>query len=225
MPEKLLGSGFDWSLVDQFKKMLKTQPKLVTQLVMEWLKSKGVVTKQTQPVFTLISEQISDNPDAVEYIFSFVDSLEVFFKAESGKRFLRIIPALMTADSETALELFAREADYNQEAFFNLLKNDDMANHFLKKVSRFFIGTFQWCKAAMDDNLKFAIFNGMLISNGFPAVDRRNLMKSTIAIIEKGMKLFTTVRYDGNLYREVKHSSTEFENSKICTSNSTISPN
>ena len=60
----------------------------------------------------------------------------------------------MTADTETALELFAREADYNQEAFFNLLKNTDMANAFSKSVARALIGTFQWAQEQLDDSLR-----------------------------------------------------------------------
>ena len=211
MPNDLLSAGFDWKYVEQLKTMLRNDPKPMVGILSAFLKSKGYLTKQTEPVYNLMSEQLVNNKDVLEYILSFVDSLESFFKAESGKRIINIIPQLLTADSETALELFAREADYNQEAFFNLLKNGDLAGQFLKQMARLFITSFKMARDALDDNLKFAIINGMLISNNFPAVDKRNLLKSCLAIFEKGFKLVTTSRYELNLYKEVKVVTDEFE--------------
>ncbi len=207
----LLTAGFDWGYVEQLKKGLKENPKPLVQAFVGFIQSKGYVSKEMQPMVQLVSAQLMANPEYMEYVVSVMDSFETFFKSESGQRIFKLIPALMTADSETALELFSREAEYNQEAFFNLLANGDLAERFLKSVARWLISAFNWAKKASEDEIKLAIFNGMLISNNFPIYNRRQPLKSGVAIVEKLMKLFTVHRVETNLYQEVKAVADDFE--------------
>ena len=211
IPTKLMGSGIQWKLVEEFKKLLQTNPSMVVNQVIGFLKSKEYLSKETLPIVTMVANELGNNKDVVTFFVSFIDQLEAFFKSESGKRIMNIFPQLLEADTETAMELFAQEADYNQEAFFNLIQNNDMANHFIKSVARFLLSSYRMARDALNDNLKFAVLNGMLISNNFPPVDRRNLLKSVTGIIEKGMRFFTTSKTELNLYQEVKVVTDEFE--------------
>ena len=210
MPTKLF-AAVQSTFFDEMKKNLKSNPMMVYKMVLGYLKNFGLIGKETSPMVTLVAEQILAHPEVADYGVSFIESLEMFMKSESGKRFYAIIPQLMEVDSETALEIFAREADYNQEAFFGLLSNSDVASKFLKSVAKLIISGCSMAKEALADNMKFAMANGFLISNKFPALDRRNLMKSSIGIMEKGLKMFTTYRLDFDLYKEVKTFTDAFE--------------
>ena len=59
---------------------------------------------------------------------------------------------------------------------------------------------------------RMAVVNGMLISNDFPAIERRNLLKSIVAIGVKLSKYFTTYRLEKeDIYGEAKKLKDEFE--------------
>jgi hypothetical protein len=118
---------------------------------------------------------------------------------------------LYYADSETAMELLAREADFHQEYFFNLVKNTDVAEGFLRNVARFFISGFSYFKTYLDDEMKFAMINGVLLANKFPPIDKRNMLKTTVRLVEKLLKLFTSAKDEMNLYQEAKVAADEFE--------------
>lgn len=209
-PANVIASSLDWKYIEDLKRKLKKDPKPFINLLAQFLTSKGILTPDTRLMFDLVSTQLLDNDFVLEYFLSIFDSLDNYFKTESGKRIIKILPQIMTADTATSLELFAREADYNQEAFFNLLKNGDMALMFLKQTSRFLISTVDMAKKALDDNVKFAIINGMLISNNFQPIDRGNLLKTVLKNIDKLIKLFAPdIPID--ISSDVKSLSDEFE--------------
>jgi hypothetical protein len=70
--------------------------------------------RDTPPMVNMVVEQLMHNPDVAEYGITFIDWAETFFKSESGKRINGMLPKLLEADSEEALEMFTKEADYNQ---------------------------------------------------------------------------------------------------------------
>lgn len=207
----LFAPGFDWSYITMIKKGIRDNPELVLQTVATYLQSSGWLSKDMIPMSQMAVKYLTTNPEYLEYIITSIDYAENFFESESGKRMVKVAPQLMTASTEEALEIFAREADYNQEAFFNLMANGDVAEGFMKQVARFFINSFQWAKKMLDDDLKFALMNGMLISNKFPPINRKNLLKSFVDLAEKLIRLFTTYRAETNLYQEVKVIADEFE--------------
>ena len=207
----LFSLGFDWKYITMIKQGIKDNPKIVLQTVLSYLKGSGWVSKDMMPMAQMTVNYLTDNPEYLDYLITGIDYAENFFESESGKRIVKLIPRLMTASTEEALELFTREADYNQEAFFNLMANGDVAETFLRQVARFFIKCFAYAKQALDDDLKFAIMNGMLISNKFPPVNRKNLLKSSVDILEKLIRTFTVYRAETNLYQQIKVVTDEFE--------------
>ena len=211
MDGTLLSPGFDWTYVKMIKQGMKDNPTIVLQTVLGYLQGSGWVSKDMMPMAQMMVKHLASNPDYLDYILTGIDYMENFFESESGKRIVNIIPKLMTASTEEALELFTREADYNQEAFFNMMANGDIAETFLRQMARFFIKCFAYAKQALDDDLKFAIMNGMLISNKFPPLNRKNLLKSCVELVEKVIRLFTVYRMETDLYQEVKLVTDEFE--------------
>ena len=205
--------GLNWEMVEGFKKKLMQNPKAIIDDIGRIAADSGFLSKDTIPIITMMATEMMQNPTAIEYGVSFLNQVEAFMSSDSGVRMVGLLPALLTADPQGAVDLFAKEADFNKDALFSLLQNGDMANEFLKSVAKMMITTFQWAKEMLDDNLKFAIMNGVLISNEFPPINKKKLLKSSTAIIEKGIKLFIAADFDMNLYKEVRKITDEFEKS------------
>jgi len=210
-PSSSTDLGVDFSWMDPLKRMLVDNPKAVAKMFMELVKGKKLVSEEFLPVLNLVTNTVADNPEYVQYVLSFAESAEQFFRSEGGQRLFRIMPQLYNADAETAMELLATEADYHQEYFFNLVKNTDVAEGFLRSVAKFFIGGFGTAKAYMEDDMKFAVVNGMLMANKFPPIDKRNWLKSGTKIFEKILRLFTSSKEETNVYQEAKIAADEFE--------------
>ena len=77
----------------------------------------------------------SQEPEYLSYFFSAYDYVERFASTESGRRVLRLAPRLAAADADEAVGLLKREADFNQEVFFGLMANGDLAETMLKKTA------------------------------------------------------------------------------------------
>jgi hypothetical protein len=204
-------SGLSWQYFEDMRETLKKNPrKAVTQLV-QYTQDNGWLGKDTPPMVSIMIEQLIQNPEVAEYGITAIDYAETFFKSESGRRVNAMMPALMDANTEEAMEMFTKEADYNQEAFFNLIDNGDVANGFLKSVAKYVVMGNTFVQDSLKDNMKFAMVNGFLISNKMPVIDRRNIIKSTCQIVDRGIKLFTPWQGDFNFWPYISDFMEEFE--------------
>lgn len=207
-----LSEIMQWKHLQDLRDALTADPKGVADLCISYLKSHNIITPDLEPMAILATEALISNPDVITNALAFIDNLEMGLRSESGKRLIALVPEVMESDTERALELFAMEADYNQEAFFNLIGNNDMAQHFFRQVARFLIGAYELGKQALNDNMKLAIANGLLISNNFPALNKRHLLQSVVKILEKLLSYFTVSRVEEwNMHDRALKFKQEFE--------------
>ncbi len=170
---KIFGSsGLQWQYFEDMRTMLKKSPKKAMDKLMRYAKEAGMMSKDTPPMVAMVMEQLVQNPEVAEYGITAIDWAETFFKSESGRRINGMLPSLMEADTEAAMEMFSKEADYNQEMFFKMIDNSDVADGFLKSVAKYVVMANTWVREALADNMKFAMANGFLVSNKMPVIDR-----------------------------------------------------
>jgi len=193
-PNSHVIADFDWKLVDTLKKGLRNNPKPLLGLASTFLKGKGILDDDTMPLANTVMDFLSGNEAMREGAFSLVESLESFFKAESGVRMLRVLPKLLNSDVEEAVRLVDREAEYNQDVFFNLLRNDDLAEQMLRKAANLIVSLFGFASRSLQDDLRLAVMNGMLVSYGLPGYSRRDPIGSFSKFAERLLLLTTTTR-------------------------------
>ena len=170
---KIFGeNGVQWQYFEDMRNMLRTNPRKAMYKVMEVAKDYNLMGKESSPMVAMVVEQMIANPDVAEYGITAIDWAETFFKSESGKRINGMLPNLMEANTEEAMQMFSKEADFNQDAFFALMDKTDVADGFLKNVARYVVMANTWVREAMADNMKFAMVNGFLVSNKMPVMDR-----------------------------------------------------
>jgi len=209
---KIFGeSGVQWQYFEDMRTMLRTNPRKAMYKVMEVAKDYGLMGRDTPPMVAMVVEQMIANPDVAEYGITFIDWAETFFKSESGKRINGMLPNLMEANTEEAMQMFSKEADFNQEAFFALMDKTDVADGFLKQVAKYVVMANTWVREAMADNMKFAMVNGFLVSNKMPVIDRRNIIKSVCQIVDKGINLYSPWSGNYNFWPTIKEFIDEFE--------------
>ena len=222
---KIFGeSGVQWQYFEDMRTMLRKNPRKAMYKVMEVAKDYNLMGKDSSPMVAMVVEQMIANPDVAEYGITFIDWAETFFKSESGKRINGMLPNLMEANTEEAMQMFSKEADFNQEAFFALMDKTDVADGFLKNVAKYVVMANTWVREAVADNMKFAMVNGFLVSNKMPVIDRsvsisssskfarctfdiscrRNIIKSVCQIVDRGVNLYSPWSGNYNFWPTIK---------------------
>ncbi len=212
-PKKVEENGVD-GYVRYFSKLrsvLEANPGAALQTGLAYLHGRGWISRDVMPIAQMLAGYLEGAPDKIEYLASALDYFEKFVGTESGRRALRAVPKLATASADEALEIFKHEADFNQEIFFSLMANSDLAENFLKKVARRLINGIQYCRSLLEDDLKFAILNSVFISNNVPPLNRRNLLKSSMDTFEKLTHKYTPFIETTNYYESVRALQEEIE--------------
>jgi len=206
-------NGVQWQYFEDMRNMLRKNPRKAMYKVMEVMRDYNLMGKESSqsPMVAMVVEQLVHNPDVAEYGITAIDWAETFFKSESGKRINGMLPNLVEANSEEAMQMFSKEADFNQEAFFALMDKTDVADGFLKNVAHYVVMANTWVREAMADNMKFAMANGFLVSNKMPVIDRRNIIKSACQIIDRGVNLYSPWSGNYNFWPTIKAFMDEFE--------------
>jgi len=209
---KLFGdNGVQWQYFEDMRNMLRKNPRKAMYKVMEVAKDYNLMGKESSPMVAMVVEQMIANPDVAEYGITAIDWAEKFLSSESGKRINGMLPNLMEANTEEAMQMFSKEADFNQEAFFSLMDKTDVADGFLKNVAHYVVMANTWVRDAMADNMKFAMANGFLVSNKMPVMDRRNIIRSACQIIDRGVNLYSPWSGNYNFWPTIKAFIDEFE--------------
>jgi len=131
--------------------------------------------------------------DSVGTVFKYA---EVFMKSESGKRLMRVMPKIMnTKDLDTFLELVHEEAEWNWAQVFDNFENTDYKEKILSQTSEYLVYFYEYYENPPKSLKKVPVLvNGFLMTNGIPTFDMKKPEQSIIAIANKGIKLFTTVK-------------------------------
>jgi len=129
----------------------------------------------------------------MDQIYKYAD---VFIKSESGKRLLKVLPKMTQAtDIESFLELVHEEAEWNWGQVFDNFENSDYKEKILEQTAAFIVSYYEYFEKPPKSLAKVpALINGFLLSNGMPTYDSKNPQTSIIAIINKGVRLFSTIK-------------------------------
>jgi hypothetical protein len=201
----------DWAYLEMVRNMLQNNPRGAVEIVLSFLKKYDIISDKSTPIVMMVTEQMLEHNIVTSAGLAIVDNFETFFKSESGRRFYKVIPRMLSASPDEMVEILSKEADYNQAAFFNQLESSDVAKYFVRSIAQMLLSGYNLLRESLDDSLKFAVINGMLVSNNFPPISKRNLLKSVLAIIEKASTFVTAPGESFKLQNHANDMIEEFE--------------
>jgi len=127
-------------------------------------------------------------------------------ESTSGQRLLRLAPQLMgVRDMQSLMEILGKEVEYNWRLFFTKLVNSNYKDEFVIKISEASVRVYEYFKnppKSSPVNQLPLILNGFLISYNLPAFDSKAPAKSVAAVLNKALKLFSTLKFDVAPYVE-----------------------
>eukprot|EP00088_Acartia_fossae_P038116 TRINITY_DN3941_c0_g1_i3.p1 TRINITY_DN3941_c0_g1~~TRINITY_DN3941_c0_g1_i3.p1 ORF type:complete len:581 (+),score=127.84 TRINITY_DN3941_c0_g1_i3:81-1823(+) len=131
--------------------------------------------------------------DSIGLVFKYAD---IFMKSESGQRLVKVLPKIANAnDLDAFLELVHEEAEWNWAQVFDNFQNSDYKEKILEQASEYIVYGYEYFENPPKQLKKVPVLiNGFLMSNGIPTFDSKKPEQSVIGIINKGLKLFTTVK-------------------------------
>jgi len=191
-----------------FNSMLSLLPQLIESGNYKDILSKMIFGYLDQSPYGPIIKNMYDNFINSDQGKSTMDSVyyyvEMLAKSESGRRLVNILPKLMvTKDLETFLEIVHVEAEYNWAQVFENIENADYKEKTLEQLADYLVSAYNFVKKPPPSSMmaRAPIFlNGFLISKGIPAFDSKRPTESLTAIINKCIKLFSTVKLDVTPY-------------------------
>jgi len=127
-------------------------------------------------------------------------------ESNSGQRLLRLAPQLMgLKDMQSLMEILGKEVEYNWRLFFTKIVNSNYKAQFVNTISEGSVKTYEYFKNPPKNspvNQLPVILNGFLMSYHLPAYDSKAPAKSISAVLNKGIKLFSTFKFDVAPYIE-----------------------
>lgn len=116
-------------------------------------------------------------------------------------RMIQMIPQIMqnAHDKEALMEMFKSEANYNWDKFFTKLENSDTIDQVVASVAGSMVATHGYVKSLMKDEMKMAIANTFLISQGLPSIKPRKLTESLFNLADKCIKVCVLLNVFFNL--------------------------
>ena len=102
-----------------------------------------------------------------------------------------MIPQIMqnAHDKEALMDMFRAEAEQNWDQFMGRMDNSDTIDAIVNSLAGSMVHTHALFKNLMKDEMKMAIANTFLISQGLPAVKPRKLTESLFDLADKCIKV------------------------------------
>jgi len=120
-----------------------------------------------------------------------------------GIKMIQMIPQIMqnAHDKEALMDMFRAEAEQNWDQFMGRMDNSDTIDAIVNSLAGSMVHTHGLFKNLMKDEMKMAIANTFLISQGLPAVKPRKLTESLFDLADKCIKVFTAMKLDLEPYK------------------------
>ncbi|QQP48751.1 Putative LOC100167353, partial [Caligus rogercresseyi] len=163
----------------------------------------GFISKPTSKAITENLVPILQSEAAGEYVNSFYNMTMAFFRSPSGERLILGLPDILKDPTpERGLKFLKKEIEWNTELFFDSMENSDYKDNVLKIISSYVSkGITQGERLLGAPSEKgLLLLNGLFLSQGLPAYDHNRPIYSLGMGINKGIKLFTTFRFDVSPY-------------------------
>jgi len=199
---ELIDSGVITMIVD-FVRNIKTKPMFLIEIILPMLEESGLVGKDVVKTIRFYGETFVKHPSFAGYVDSTADYIESLSKSQFGLRMIQLVPQIMqhANDKEKLMEVFKAEAEGNWNQLVGKMENSDFIEAMVTQLAGSIVGTHGFFKGLLADEMKMAIGNTFLISQGLPAIKPRKLTESLFNLADKCIKVFTVYKIELEPYK------------------------
>lgn len=151
-----------------------------------------LVSPQTLKTATMYSKAVSKS----EYFDLFIDALigwvEGLGESEIGKRIVELAPSLIQAKSvgEVAA-ILTSEFDKHKDGLLELAQDPSTKDKAVTAVASFINSGINYVQSFIKDEMKMTFVNTFLLTQGFPSINSRKIVVSSMKLIDKAISIFT----------------------------------
>jgi len=198
----IIDAGVITMIVD-FVRNIKTKPMFLIEIILPMLEDSGLVGKDVVKTIRFYGETFVKSPSFAGYVDSTADYIESLSKSQFGLRMIQLVPQIMqhANDKEKLMEVFKAEAEGNWNQLVGKMENSDFIEAMVTQLAGSIVGTHGFFKGLLADEMKMAIGNTFLISQGLPAVKPRKLTESLFNLADKCIKVFTVYKIELEPYK------------------------
>jgi hypothetical protein len=177
-------------MVRDFMGKLKKKPELILDTVLPLLSQYKLVSDSTIQMARMYGQGFVRSENFGYALDTIADSIDVFAQSAGGKRMIALAPQILAADDkESIMDLIRTETESSWEDFFGRLDNSDVADQFVSAVANGFTSTVTYVRGMLKDDMKMALGNTFLISQGFPAIKPKKLTESVFNLADKCIRV------------------------------------
>jgi len=198
----LIDTGVLTMIVD-FIRNIKKKPEFLIEVLLPMVEESGLVGKDVVKTIRFYGEAFVRNPAFGGYVDATADYIESIAKSQFGMRLIQLIPQIMqhANDKEKLMEVFKAEAEGNWNQLVGKMENSDFIEAMVTHLAGSIVSTHGWFKSLLKDEMKMAIGNTFLISQGLPAIKPRKLTESLFSLADKCIKVFTVYKLELEPYK------------------------
>jgi len=198
----IIDAGVITMIVD-FVRNIKTKPMFLIEIILPMLEESGLVGKDVVKTIRFYGETFVKHPSFAGYVDSTADYIESLSKSQFGLRMIQLVPQIMqhANDKEKLMEVFKAEAEGNWNQLVGKMENSDFIEAMVTQLAGSIVGTHGFFKGLLADEMKMAIGNTFLISQGLPAIKPRKLTESLFNLADRCIKVFTVYKIELEPYK------------------------
>ena len=151
-----------------------------------------LVTPQTLKTVTMYAKAVSKS----EYFDLLIDSLigwvEGLGESEIGKQLVEIAPSLIQAKSVgEVVGVLTREFDKHKDGLLELAQDPNTKVVAVEKFASFINAGINYVQLFVKDDMKMTFINTFLLTQGFPSINSRKIVTSSMKLVDKVISVFT----------------------------------
>ena len=191
------------SAIRDFLKTVKKNPEKILDIILPVLSEYQLMSDQSLQMAKIYGKTMVRSESFIGFMDNLAESLEAFASTPGGKHMVEILPQLIVADDrEAVMDIIRKETENAWSAFFGKLDNSDVAEQFVDVVASGITATHAYLRGLLKDDMKMALANTFLISQGLPAIKPKKLTESLFALVDKCITKFSTWKVDMTTYKD-----------------------
>lgn len=191
-------------MVTDFIKNFKKKPEFLLDVVLPMLVQQGLISNDVVKTAKMYGKGFLKSEYFGIFIDSIANSIEAFASSSAGIKMIQLIPHFLDPDNmnKDVMHLVRIEAEKSLDELTSRLENSDNLEQVVASVAGGGVMMVNYVKDLLKDEMKMAIGNTFLISQGLPAIKPRKLTESLFDLANKCIKVFTTWKIDLSPYKD-----------------------
>jgi len=177
-----------------FAAMAGNNPEMMVNMILMGMSNYELAAPETINMIRGYSKGLSKMEGFTTFVQYTAELLASTVESEEGEELMQILPLFMQEESrEQGIDRLQESAQKHWGKFFGQLHNTDMKHKFLKQCGSALNAGYKYI---LQDESKMMFANVFLMTQGLPTVQPNNVVDSLLALLDKSLKVFTTVKFD-----------------------------